>query len=256
MQKAHTAGLAAYLPSFLPALFPRPGALLQLLVDPERHILYARGQAAAVQARPRALPQGFSFRISPHAAVTGAGRGSAAAAACGQPRAPVHAGSACAGQAGARRPRSGCATGASAPAVMAAGCCRAEPGSKNGPGASGARRDPGAAAPGARRSSIWARMDGKRTCTRWRRRPTSRRSRSAPQVAPGPLRSRPCCELLPVDWGRLWPALRLVRAGAMPFGSRLRLRRPRPPQGSVGLAWHRVWCRPPSFGLGRARSLA
>jgi len=58
-QKAHTAGLAAYLPSFLPALFPRPGALLQLLVDPERHILYARGQAAAVQAWLRALPQGL-----------------------------------------------------------------------------------------------------------------------------------------------------------------------------------------------------
>ena len=50
-QRPHTAGLTAYLPSFLPALFPRPGALLQLVVDAERHILYARSQTSGIQVR-------------------------------------------------------------------------------------------------------------------------------------------------------------------------------------------------------------
>lgn len=50
-QRPHTAGLTAYLPSFLPALFPRPGALLQLVVDTERHILYARSQTSGIQVQ-------------------------------------------------------------------------------------------------------------------------------------------------------------------------------------------------------------
>jgi nuclear pore complex protein Nup155 len=48
----HTGGLRQLLPAFLPAfLFGAPQALVELVVDADRHILYARTQASAIQVR-------------------------------------------------------------------------------------------------------------------------------------------------------------------------------------------------------------
>ena len=74
-QRPHTAGLTAYLPSFLPALFPRPGALLQLAVDAERHILYARSQTSGIQVRCQRLPVWASICSSSRPVNPGGNRG-------------------------------------------------------------------------------------------------------------------------------------------------------------------------------------
>lgn len=52
----HTKGLSALLPSFLQGstlmgLLAAPSALVELLVDPDRHILYTRAASSAMQVR-------------------------------------------------------------------------------------------------------------------------------------------------------------------------------------------------------------
>ena len=54
LQVCHTKGLSALLPSFLQGstlmgLLAAPSALVELLVDPGRHILYTRAASSAIQ---------------------------------------------------------------------------------------------------------------------------------------------------------------------------------------------------------------
>ena len=49
VQRDVTAGLSVYLPSFLPKLWQRPSAVVELALDSWRHILYLRLQGGAIQ---------------------------------------------------------------------------------------------------------------------------------------------------------------------------------------------------------------
>ena len=51
LQRDLSVGLTAYLPSFLPKLWARPSAVVELAHDPWRHILYLRLQSGAIQVR-------------------------------------------------------------------------------------------------------------------------------------------------------------------------------------------------------------
>ena len=52
VQRDLSAGLAVYLPSFLPKLWQRPSAVIALTLDPWRHILYVRMQGGLIQVGP------------------------------------------------------------------------------------------------------------------------------------------------------------------------------------------------------------